>query len=60
VIASAYSGAEKIKIPHETLKPKDICPACKKGKVYLCRLAERTPPSSESIKNVPDDSTIIY
>lgn len=32
--ASAYSGAEKIEIPHEGLKPKDKCPACKKGKVY--------------------------
>ena len=32
--ASAYSGAQKIEIPHEALKPKDRCPICKKGKVY--------------------------
>ena len=32
--ASAYSGAQKIEIPHEGLKPKDKCPVCKKGKVY--------------------------
>ena len=33
--AISYSGADKIEIPHETLKPKDRCPACKKGKVYI-------------------------
>src|SRR5665811_303944 len=32
--ASVYSEAEKIEIPHESLKPKDRCPACNKGKVY--------------------------
>ena len=32
--ASSYSGAQKIKIPNRTLKPKDRCPVCKKGKVY--------------------------
>ncbi|MHB1334822.1 MAG: IS66 family transposase [Candidatus Humimicrobiaceae bacterium] len=32
--ASVYSEAEKIEIPHESLKPKDKCPACNKGKVY--------------------------
>ena len=32
--AISYSGAEKIKISHQSLKPKDRCPACKKGKVY--------------------------
>lgn len=30
----AYSEAQKIEIPHESLKPKDKCPACNKGKVY--------------------------
>lgn len=32
--AAAYSGAEKIKVPHESLKPKDRCPDCRKGKLY--------------------------
>jgi transposase len=32
--ASDYKGAEKIKIPHETLQHGDGCPECEKGKVY--------------------------
>jgi len=32
--ASLYSQAEKIEIAHESLKPKDKCPVCNKGKVY--------------------------
>jgi transposase len=32
--ASVYSGAEKIEIPHEGLKPKDKCSVCNKGRVY--------------------------
>jgi len=32
--ARAYRGAEKIKVTHESLKPKDPCPDCKKGKLY--------------------------
>ena len=32
--ANAYTGAKKEKITHETLKPKDPCPACSKGRVY--------------------------
>ncbi len=32
--ASQYNGAEVIEIAHPTLKPKDKCPSCKKGKVY--------------------------
>jgi transposase len=32
--AAAYSGAEKIKVPHESLKPKDPCPDCRRGKLY--------------------------
>ena len=30
----SYEGAQKIKIPHKTLKPGDRCPSCKKGKLY--------------------------
>jgi transposase len=29
-----YTGAEKVPVPHPTLKPKDHCPECLKGKVY--------------------------
>ncbi len=33
--AAAYVGAEKVKVPHESLKHGDLCPKCHKGKVYL-------------------------
>ena len=32
--AASYSGADKVEIPHDTLKPKDKCPKCLKGKLY--------------------------
>ena len=32
--AQAYRGAERIKIPHGSLKSGDHCPECLKGKVY--------------------------
>jgi transposase len=32
--AQDYTGARKIKIPHESLKSGDVCPDCGKGKVY--------------------------
>ncbi len=32
--AAAYHGAEKIPVSHESLKPKDRCPDCHKGKLY--------------------------
>jgi transposase len=32
--SSAYTGAGKIRIPHEYLKSGDPCPECDKGKVY--------------------------
>ena len=31
--ASEYQGAEKLDVPHESLKPGDQCPACERGKV---------------------------
>lgn len=30
-----YSGADTIQIPHNSLKEKDRCPACGKGKLYI-------------------------
>jgi len=35
--AADYTGADKIKVPHDELKHKDPCPACLKGKVYICK-----------------------
>lgn len=32
--AAAYTGAEKKKVPHPSLKPGDVCPDCLHGKVY--------------------------
>ena len=32
--ADAYSGAEKIEVPHESLQPGDPCPECEEGTVY--------------------------
>jgi transposase len=32
--AAAYHGAEKIPVAHESLKPKDLCPDCHRGKLY--------------------------
>ena len=32
--AKEYTGAETVTCPHGTLKPGDVCPECKKGKVY--------------------------
>ena len=32
--AAAYHGAQKIKVAHESLKPKDPCPDCHQGKLY--------------------------
>jgi hypothetical protein len=32
--AEDYVGAETIRVPHESLKPGDPCPSCKKGTVY--------------------------
>lgn len=33
--AKEYTGAERTRVPHESLKHKDPCPECLKGKVYL-------------------------
>jgi transposase len=48
--AQDYTGAEKVKVAHESLKPGDCCPECNKGKVYaqkipayIVRLVGRAP-----------------
>ena len=35
--ADAYSGAETIEVPHESLQPGDPCPDCGRGTVYAMR-----------------------
>lgn len=35
--AADYTGAEKTTVAHEQLNHKDPCPACLKGKVYICK-----------------------
>ena len=48
--ADAYHGAEKIEVPHESLRPGDACPDCAQGTVYevsrpgvLVRITGQTP-----------------
>ena len=47
--ADAYTGAEKIAVPHASLQPGDPCPKCDKGTVYdsrpgvLVRLVGQSP-----------------
>jgi hypothetical protein len=36
--ADAYTGAEVVNVPHETLQPGDPCPDCVKGTVYECKI----------------------
>ena len=31
---SAYTGAERIAVPHPVMKTGDVCPGCERGKVY--------------------------
>ena len=33
--ASAYTGAERVNVPHEALHDKAACPECQRGKVYV-------------------------
>ena len=39
--ADAYTGAQKVNISHETLKPGDDCPACLKGTLYDTKRPKR-------------------
>ena len=39
--AADYTGAEKVAVAHETLKPGDDCPACLKGKVYALKIPKK-------------------
>lgn len=35
--ADDYTGAKRVCIPHESLKPGEVCPLCGKGKLYLLK-----------------------
>jgi len=39
--ADAYTGAQKVNIAHETLKPGDDCPTCLKGTLYDTKRPKR-------------------
>lgn len=39
--ANDYTGAQKTTVAHSELKHKDRCPACLKGKVYVCKQPKR-------------------
>ena len=36
-----YTGAKRITVAHETLQAGDICPECRKGKVYRKKTLKR-------------------
>ena len=40
IAAAEYTGAEKVNVPHEDLKPGDRCPGCLRGKVYEMKVPE--------------------
>lgn len=33
--AAAYTGANRVQVPHEALHDKETCPECRRGKIYL-------------------------
>ena len=39
--ADQYTGAKKVTVSHETLKPGSQCPACLKGKVYEMKVPQQ-------------------
>ena len=39
--ANAFTGAEKVRVKHAQLKPGDVCPECREGKVY-CQKEPKT------------------
>jgi transposase len=39
--ANAFTGAERVRVKHAQLKPGDVCPECREGKVY-CQKEPKT------------------
>ncbi len=35
--AADYTGAKRVQVPHPQLRPGDLCPDCKQGKLYLLK-----------------------
>jgi len=54
--AEAYSGAQKVPVPHASLKPGDVCPDGCGGKVYL----QRTPGVLVRIKGQAPLAATVY
>lgn len=53
--ADAYTGGEKIHVPHESLKDGDVCPECHKAKLY-----KWTPGSIVRIKGQAPVKATVY
>ncbi len=53
---AAYRGANKVKVPHESLKPGDRCPACERGKVYT----QAEPATLVRVKGMAPLSATVY
>ena len=54
--AAAYTGAQRIKVPHTSLHHGDCCPSCQEGKVYL----QKDPAVLVRIKGVAPLSGAVY
>jgi len=54
--ASDYTGAEKIRIPHESLQSGDLCPGCEQGKVY----PQKEPAVIVRVKGMAPLSATVY
>ncbi len=54
--ANAYRNVEKVFVPHSKIKSGDICPECKKGKVY----ESQDPGVLVSLKGNPPVSATVY
>lgn len=35
--AAGYTGAKRVRVSHPQLRSGDVCPACKQGKIYVCK-----------------------
>jgi transposase len=53
---AAYRGADKVKVPHESLKHGDRCPACERGKVYT----QAEPATLVRVKGMAPLSATVY
>lgn len=53
--AAAYTGAERQKVSHPSMKPGDVCPECKHGKVYAF-----TPGTLVRLKGQAPIGAIVY